>query len=80
MRQKKKVQTLVNCKSNDFFMKGRYLSLLFLLLLPLVFVFDVILFFWTKTGCFQMGCLSEFFRTSSLSASLLADTLRNWRK
>jgi hypothetical protein len=51
-----------------------------LLVLPLVFVFDMILFFWTKTGCFQAGCLQEFFRTSSLTMNLVAEGVRTWRR
>jgi hypothetical protein len=53
---------------------------LLFLALPLIFIFDMLVMFTTRSGCLAPGCVSEFFRTSSMSLFILNETVPMTKK
>ncbi len=54
----------------------RFFSMFLFLLLPVVFLFDLIVFFGTKTNISCLTCeVSNYFRTSSLSITVINQSL-----
>jgi hypothetical protein len=58
----------------------KYLSLFFLILLPAIVLFDLLVYLTTKVPCLNCGGVAEFFRTSSLTGVVIAQSLPFWRK
>jgi hypothetical protein len=48
---------------------------LLFLALPLTLIFDLLVMLTTRSGCLAPGCVSEFFRTSSMSLFILNETI-----
>lgn len=46
----------------------------FILLLPLILLFDIVYYWSTRASCLNCGSIGEFMATSSLSAHLVGQT------
>jgi len=55
--------------------KQKKVNPLFLLALPLLVALDVIVYFMTKSSCWNCFAVDEFTRNSSLSFHILSQTL-----
>lgn len=51
-----------------------------LLLVPFIFVFDIMVFLSAHTGCIAAGCMNEFFRNSSLTIYTVNEAMRAMRR
>lgn len=60
-------------------MATKYKSLFLLLLLPLLFVFDVGIYLVTRATCFECHGIGEFIKNSSLASAVIIDSIRIWR-
>ncbi|OGK15346.1 hypothetical protein A2774_03370 [Candidatus Roizmanbacteria bacterium RIFCSPHIGHO2_01_FULL_39_12c] len=61
-------------KKRGDFPKKALLFLPTLLILPIVILFDSLMYMITRPSCMSCGSLTEFLKTASLSVFLLANT------
>jgi hypothetical protein len=66
-----------NLKTNQW---NKYKKWALLLLVPFLFIFDVMVFLTTRSGCIAAGCLNDFFMNSSLTVHIIAQTFPQIRR
>jgi hypothetical protein len=61
-------------------MSKKYSQLLFLLVLPAIIIFDIVVYMMTRVSCFECGGIGTFVQNSSLANAVILETLRVWKK
>lgn len=60
--------------------KGKPFNPIFVLFIPVIFIFDVIYYLYTRSTCFQCGNIEEFIKSSSLTFYIVSQFVQQIKK